>query len=234
MNLEVVNLLASAPAVLWGLVDSEISVLKAALADSKAALADSKAANARELTLVQVLAANEYAALQHSLDMSRGLLSVRAVLEQIAFDFMSLAKSSRAGRRSTTEALSDFCRQPAFVAYLKTVSQATQIQVDKIADAANAAYSLLSASIHNGIASATNADVRVPSEVFPNAVTMVAVSAIFKFSRRDVRFYVQSSDVPVLPSPERTPTQSAPTSACTSADASAAPTAVSSPSKEPA
>ena len=124
MNLEVVNLLASAPAVLWGLVDSEISVLKAALVDSKAALAESKAAlaesqvaNARELTLVQALAANEYASLQHSLDMSRGLLSVRAVLEQIAFDFTSLAKSSRAGRRSTTEALSDFCRQPAFVAY---------------------------------------------------------------------------------------------------------------------
>ena len=104
INLEVVNLLASAPAVFWGLVDSETSVLKAALVDSKAALddskaalADSKAENARELTLVQALAANEYASLQNSLDMSQGLLSVRAVLEQIAFDFTSLAKSSRAG-----------------------------------------------------------------------------------------------------------------------------------------
>ena len=43
MNLEVVNLLASAPAVLWGLVESEIPVLKAALVDGKAALAESKA-----------------------------------------------------------------------------------------------------------------------------------------------------------------------------------------------
>jgi len=271
MNLEVVTLLVSSPLVLWGLIDSEISALKAALADGKAALADGKAAladgrsalvaaladgrsaladsrsaladsrsalaaalatQARALALTQALATSDYAALQHSLDVARGLLSVRAVLEQIAFDFSAQAKSPRAARRSTTEALSDFCRQPAFVAYLDAVSRATQIKADKIAAAADSAYSLLSASIHNGVASASYADVHVPSDVFPNAVTMVAVSAIFKFSRRDVRLYVHSSDVPALPSPARTPPQSAPASAAASAETSAAPTAASSPSKD--
>ena len=250
MNLEVVTLLVSSPPALWGLIDSEVSSLKAALADGKAALADGKAAlagahaahahaeaaHARELALTQALAASEYAALQHALDVARGLLSVRAVLEQIAFDFASRATSPRAARRSTTEALRDFCQQPAFLLYLKTVSRVTHIKVDKIAEAADAAYSLLSASIHNGVGSASYADVHVPSDVFPNSVTMVAVSAIFKFSRRDVRLYVNSSDVPALPSPERTPPQSAPTSALASASssapASAAPTALSSPSKE--
>ena len=92
MNLEVVTLLVSSPLVLWGLIDSEISALKAALADGKAALADGRsalaaalAAQARELALTQALATSEYAALQHSLDVARGLLLVRAVLEQIAF-----------------------------------------------------------------------------------------------------------------------------------------------------
>ena len=102
----------------------------------------------------------------------------------------------------------------------------------RIADAADVAYSLLSASIHNGVASATHASVSVPADVFPNAVTMVAVSAIFRFSRRDVRLYVNSSDVPALPSPEHTPPPSAPASAVASADTSSAPTAASSPSKE--
>ena len=248
MNLEVVTLLVSSPLVLWGLIDSEISALKAALADGKAALADGKAAladgrsaladgrsalaaalaaQARELVLTQALATSEYAALQHSLDIARGLLSVRAVLEQIAFDFSAQAKSPREAKRSTTESLSEFCKQPAFVEYLKTVSGATLIKADKIAAAADMAYSLLSASIHNGIDSAISGEVHVPSAVFPNSVTMIAVSAIFKFSRRDVRLYVHSTDVPSLPSPARSPSQSAPASA----SPSASPSATASPSK---
>ena len=85
MNLEIVTLLVSSTLVLWGLIDSEISALKAALADGRSALAAALAAQVRELVLTKALATSEYAALQHSLDVARGLLSDRAVLEQIAF-----------------------------------------------------------------------------------------------------------------------------------------------------
>jgi hypothetical protein len=85
MSLEVVTLLVSCPLVLWGLINSEVSALKATLADGRSALAAALAAQARELALTQALATSEYAARQHSLDVARGLLLVRAVLEQIAF-----------------------------------------------------------------------------------------------------------------------------------------------------
>ena len=209
MNSAVVRALAATPDLLWGLVESEL----AAHAEAKESWARERLGWERERLVADALARAEYAALQHKLDCALGLMSVRTVLEQVGREFAASVGASQASKKSSSRALSEFCKQPRFVAYLVAVGAATGIADMALTEGAQSAYGLLSAEIHHGSAGAGGSDA-VPADVFPNNAVMYAVAAIFKFARRDLRLYALSlRDVPALPTPECTPPQSAPSSA---------------------
>ena len=136
------------------------------------------------------------AQLQYKLDVALGHTTVRTVLEQIVVAAFP--------RKNITDALKSFCDDPAFLAYLDLVSEATSFQRVALVKSAKGAYSMLSDTIHNGSTLSEASD--VPQAVLRDKCMLYAVSAIFKFGRRDVRFYLDNPrDALNVPSPARSP-----------------------------
>ena len=152
-------------------------------------------------------------ALQSKLDIALGHSTVRSVLEQVA--------SEHSSTKSTTKALESFCDQPLFKDYLELVSEATGYSSFDLAKSAKAAYGMLSEVVHHGSTLTAPDAAGVPQAVMGNKSMLYAVSAIFKFSGRDVRFYLANSrDVLKVPSPPRSPIRSQATSGGHSASGS--------------
>jgi hypothetical protein len=158
--------------------------------------------------MVEEREAAAIALLQHKVDVAHGHVTVRSVLEQIgkaAFPTMN-----------ATDAISHVCDDAKFDAYLDAVSDASHLAKRDLLKSAKAAYSSLSSALHSGSTITKAGDV-VPEDVMRDKLTLYAVAALFKYARRDVRFYL---DVPAnelkLPSPARTPPSSAGPSAASS------------------
>jgi hypothetical protein len=121
------------------------------------------------------------ASLKMEIDHSEGLITVRAMLEAIV---------TRAfPNRSATEALSDYCEKKDFVEYLDLVSKATTFSSANLIKSAKGAYRLISNAVNNGSIHSMEVS-SSPRLVIQDECTLLAVSAIFKFERRDVCFYV--------------------------------------------
>lgn len=141
------------------------------------------------------------AALQHKLDVARGHTTVRGALEQICKKAFPLLNA--------TEAISKFCDEPKFDAYLGIVAAATHLPKRDLIKSAKGAYAQLSAAVHSG-STLTKMGGAVPEEVLHDKLTLYAVAALFKFARRDVTFYTDGPSVELkLPSPAHTPPPSA-------------------------
>ena len=163
---------------------------------------------ARERDLLVEREATAVAELKKQVDFSDGLITVRSVLEGIV--------TSAFPSKSATEALRYYCDRPDFQAYLATVSAASDFSTSSLIKSAKGAYGMLSQTIHGGSTYTTDATA-VPQTVLHGKCTLRAVAAIFKFERRDVRFYVGGpSGVLKLPSPPRSASHSAVSSAASS------------------
>ena len=160
--------------------------------------------------------ADAVAALQHKLDVARGHATARSVLEQIG-------KAAYPDEKTATVAINRVCNEPKFNAYLDEVSAAMHLSKETLLKSAKGAYGALSETIHSGSTISKAIDV-IPEDVMNGKAMLVAVAALFKYARRDVRFYL---DLPAnelkLPSPGRTPTATSP-----------APSAATTPPKAPA
>ena len=144
----------------------------------------------REATAVAVL-------LQHKLDVAHGHVTVRSVLEQIG--------KSAFPAMNATDAINHVCDDAKFGAYLDVVSSVSHLSKRDLLKSAKAAYSALSSTLHSGSTITKASDV-VPKDVMHDKLMLHAVAALFKYARRDVRFYL---DIPAnelkLPLPARTP-----------------------------
>jgi len=230
MNRLVVEALASAPGgggLVWLLVEREEALARereAAFGREREAWEREREAWQREreawererdlqaaVGLRELEAARDNAEeLQSKLDAALGHATVRSVLEQVVLAF--------APDKSATKALEAFCDQPVFQEYLAIVSERTGFSSRDLTKSAKMAYGQLSEVVHHGSTLLGSDAEGVPGSVLANKLMLYAVSAIFKFSRRDVRFYLSSSrDVIKLPSPPRSPPRSQAVSAGSSA-----------------
>jgi hypothetical protein len=121
------------------------------------------------------------ATLQKQIDHSEGLITVRAMLERIV--------TSEFPNRSATDALRNYCEKKDFVEYLDLVGKATTFSSANLIKSAKGAYRLISNAVNNGSIHSTEVS-SSPRHVIQDECTLLAVSAIFKFERRDVCFYV--------------------------------------------
>lgn len=149
------------------------------------------------------------AELQKQIDFSEGLMSVRSVLEGI----LTTAFPSK----SATDALRLYCEQSNFQSYLADVSKISGFSVGNLTKSAKSVYGMLSQTIHGGSTfSADSIDTTtIPQSVLRDKCTLNAVAAIFKFERRDIRFYVggRGGGILKLPTPPRSSTHSVASSA---------------------
>jgi hypothetical protein len=154
------------------------------------------------------------AVLQRQVDVAHGHITVRTVLEKIG--------KAEHPKMNATDALNHICDDPKFVAYMEVVSKATHLSARDLLKSAKGAYSALSSTLHSGSTITKAGDV-VPEDVMHDKLMLHAVAALFKYARRDVRFYL---DVPAnelkLPSPARTPPSSSGPSAAPSPPKAAA------------
>ena len=137
--------------------------------------------------------------LQHQLDLAHGHLALRAVLEQIVFKHAS----ERAGathwleapkKCSATQALEAFCREAGFLRYLERVGKHTHFAPMDLLKCSKAMYGDLSEAVHHGGASEEGAGALiVPQSIMANKCKLIALSAIFRYGGRDVRFYLRSA-----------------------------------------
>ena len=152
---------------------------------------------ARERELLLEREAFSIAELQKEVDFSNGLVTVRSALEGIV--------TTTFPDRSVTEALRRFCADVRFQEYLGTVSSAVGVSKDSLEKSALGAYGMLSAIIHAGSTHAASGS-DVPQAVLRDKISLYAVAAIFKFARRDVRFYIGGPGGTLkLPSPPHSP-----------------------------
>ena len=148
------------------------------------------------------------AELQKQIDCSEGLMSVRSVLEGI----LTTAFPSK----SATDALRLYCEQSNFQSYLADVSKISGFSVGNLTKSAKSVYGMLSQIIHGGSTfSIDSIDTTIPQSVLRDKCTLNAVAAIFKFERRDIRFYVggRGGGILKLPTPPRSSTHSVASSA---------------------
>ena len=140
--------------------------------------------------------------LQDDLNFALGHATVRTVLEQIV--------TAAFPGKSVNDALIKFCNDGDFQAYLETVSVATHFATADLIKSGKNAYSALSETTHHG-STFTDESVSVPQTVLRDKSMLCAISAIFKYGRRKVRFYVGDPRVLFnVPSPPRTPAQVSP------------------------
>jgi hypothetical protein len=146
------------------------------------------------------------AQLQFDLDVALGHATVRTVLEQIV--------NAAFPGKTSTDALNKYCNDPEFLKYLDSVSAVTHFGKADLIKSAKSAYSALSETIHHG---STLSEVNtVPQAVLRDKCMLYALSAIFKYGRRNVRFYLGNPrDLLDVPSPMRTPHPSPAPSAAT-------------------
>lgn len=164
------------------------------------ALAHMREAWDRERELLIEREASAVANLQKQVDFSDGLISVRSVLENIV--------TTAFPNRSATDALRCYCDDPKFQEYLAIVGADKGFPTANLTKSAKAVYGMLSQTIHGGSAHAPDATA-VPQSVLRDKCTLLAMAAIFRFERRDVRFYVGGpSAVLKLPSPPRSASHS--------------------------
>ena len=156
---------------------------------------------ARERELLLEREAFSIAELQKEVDFSNGLVTVRSALEGIV--------TTAFPDRSVTEALRRFCADVRFQEYLGAVSSAVGVSKDSLEKSAKGFYGMLSPIIHAGSTHAASGS-DVPQAVLRDKISLYAVAAIFKFARRDVRFYIGGpSGTLKLPSPPHSPPPSA-------------------------
>ena len=148
------------------------------------------------------------AVLQRQIDVARGHITVRSVLEKIG--------QAAYPHMNATDAINHVCDEVKFGAYLDVVSEFSGLSKRDLLKSAKAAYSSFSATLHSGSTISRACNV-IPEDVMHNKLALNAVAALFKYSHRDVHFYLE---VPTnelrLPSPTRTaPSSPATTSAAT-------------------
>jgi len=210
--------LPSGAAIAWAAIESERAFFAReretwALARKELALARDEWALAREgwareRTLCEEQQVAAVAALQHRLDVALGHVTVRAVLERIGL-------AAHPGR-TATDAINRVCDGDAFQVYLAAVSSATTYSAKELTRSAKSAYGVLSGTIHGG-STHTFAGRAIPGAVVPDKIMLVAIAALFKFTKRDVYFYCDiPGDTLKLPSPPRSSSGSAAASAAPS------------------
>jgi hypothetical protein len=180
----------------------------ASLERERASLERERASLEREHAKQAELDRLHSADLQYRLDCAAGLLSARSVMEKIARAF--------APAKTVTTALEEYCDHAAFRAYLASVSSLLVIPQEDLHRCARAAYSTLSQTLHHGSTLPdADADRSLPRSIVADKCMLAAICAIFRFARRDARFYVNDfRDVPELPAPahsrQASPSPSAP------------------------
>jgi hypothetical protein len=158
--------------------------------------------SSRERSLLLDREASSIADLQREVDFANGLMNVRSVLESIV--------TTAFPSKSVTDSLRVFCDDPSFQQYLVAVSKKTKFSQASLIKSAKGAYSMLSETIHAGSTHAEDAASAVPQAVLRDKCTLCAVAAVFKFARRDVRFYVGGAAGELkLPTPEHSTAPSA-------------------------
>ena len=205
--------------LLWAALASRESELAAALAREREAsmrereasmrereflaeaLSRERDASSRERALLLEREASAIADLQKEVDFSNGLITVRSALESIV--------TTAFPSRSVTDALRTFCDDALFQQYLVKVSEATKFSKASLVKSAKGAYSMLSETVHAGSTHAEDGSA-VPQAVLRDKCTLCAVAAVFKYARRDVRFYIGGpAGVLKLPTPEHSTAPSA-------------------------
>jgi hypothetical protein len=177
--------------VLWAALTSE----REAASREREAASREREAWSRERSLLLDREASSIADLQRELDFANGLMNVRSVLESIV--------TTAFPSKSVTDSLRVFCDDPSFQQYLVAVSEKTKFSKASLIKSAKGAYSMLSETIHAGSTHAEDAASAVPQAVLRDKCTLCAVAAVFKFARRDVRFYVGGAAGELkLPTPE--------------------------------
>ena len=197
--------------LIWGIIQRE----REAWARERTLLVEKSEILERERTLLMKMQAmieereaTAVALLQHKLDVAHGHVTVRSVLEQIG--------KSAFPAMNATDAINHVCDDAKFGAYLDVVSSVSHLSKRDLLKSAKAAYSALSSTLHSGSTITKASDV-VPKDVMHDKLMLHAVAALFKYARRDVRFYL---DIPAnelkLPLPARTPPSSSGSSAAPS------------------
>jgi len=188
----------------WGALEREREAWDRAAASwdrERGALSIAAAGWDRERDLLLDRETASVAAVQKQLDFVHGLVTVRAALEGIV--------TSRFPGTNVTDALSRYCSSTEYVEYLAAVSVATGFSASSLAKAAKEAYGSLSATIHGGSTHVSNGGA-VPAAVLGDERTLYGIAAIFKLSRRDIRFYAGGAGATIkLPSPVHSPPGSA-------------------------
>ena len=158
----------------------------------------------RERELLIDREASAVAELQKQIDFSEGLITVRSMLEGIVTNAFP--------NKSVTEALRCYCEKKDFVEYLALVSAATNFSTTSLIKSAKGAYGMMSQTVHSG--STHSMEATVPQSVVHDKCTLHAIAAMFKFERRDVRFYIGGpSSLLKIPLPPRSVVSSAANSA---------------------
>ena len=168
------------------------------------ALTREREAWTRERELLIDREASAIAELQKQIDFSEGLITVRSMLEGIVTNAFP--------NKSVTEALRCYCEKKDFVEYLALVSAATNFSTTSLIKSAKGAYGMMSQTVHSG--STHSMEATVPQSVVHDKCTLHAIAAMFKFERRDVRFYIGGpSSLLKIPLPPRSVVSSAANSA---------------------
>lgn len=171
-----------------------------AAAHERDTLTHEREAAAREREQLLDLAERDVENIQKKLDYANGLITVRGALEQIV--------THEFPNKTATTALSCFFELPAFQEYLGAVSKATGYTTASLVKNGKEVYGALCQPLHGG-STRTSAGDAVPEAVISDKCTLVAVAAVFKFTRRNISFYRDGPAQPIkLPSPPRTPMRS--------------------------
>ena len=196
--------------LIWGVMQRE----REAWERERALLISERALLIKTQEMIEEREAIAIAVLQRQVDVAHGHITVRTVLEKIG--------KAKHPKMNATDALNHICEDPKFVAYIEVVSEATHLSARDLLKSAKGAYSALSSTLHSGSTITKASDV-VPEDVMHDKLMLHAVAALFKYARRDVRFYL---DIPAnelkLPSPARTPPSSSGSSAAPSPPKAAA------------
>ena len=167
----------------------------------------------RERELLIDREASAVAGLLKQIDFSEGLITVRSMLEGIVTNAFP--------NKSVTEALRCYCEKKDFVEYLALVSAATNFSTTSLIKSAKGAYGMMSQTVHSG--STQSMEATVPQSVVHDKCTLHAIAAMFKFERRDVRFYIGGpSSLLKIPLPPRSVVSSVARSVVSSVVSSAA------------
>lgn len=163
----------------------------------------------RERELLIDREASAVAGLLKQIDFSEGLITVRSMLEGIVTNAFP--------NKSVTEALRCYCEKKDFVDYLALVSAAMNFSTTSLIKSAKGAYGMMSQTVHSGSTHSMEVST-VPQTVVHDKCTLHAIVAMFKFERRDVRFYIGGpSSLLKIPLPPRSVVSSVVSSAANSA-----------------